>query len=132
MDKITESNKWIEFAENDYEAATLLGKSHKPLLEIICFHCQQSAEKYLKAYIIKNEGEIKRTHNLGEILKDCIKYDTDFESIKDSCIDLTDYAVETRYPYPFEIDSNDMEKAITDMENIRNFVIGKIGGKNAD
>jgi len=132
MDKITESNKWIEFAENDYEAATLLEKAHKPLLEIICFHCQQSAEKYLKAYIIRNEGEIKRTHNLGEILKDCIKYDSNFESIKDSCIDLTDYAVETRYPYPFEIDITDMKKAISDMKNIRTFIIKKIGEANAE
>lgn len=126
MDKISESNRWIEFAENDYEAAILLEKNIKPLLEIICFHCQQSAEKYLKAYIIRNDGEVKRTHNLGEILKDCIKFDTEFEKIKDPCIDLTDYAIETRYPYPFELDVQDMKKAVNDMENIRIFVIEKI------
>lgn len=34
MDKISESNRWIEFAENDYEAAILLEKNIKPLIEI--------------------------------------------------------------------------------------------------
>lgn len=63
-------------------------------------------------------------------MKDCTKYDSDFEIIKDSCIDLTDYAVETRYPYPFEIDINDMKKAITDIENIRSFINKKFGINN--
>ncbi len=122
MDRISECNKWVNFAENDYEAATLLQKYNKQLLEIICFHCQQCVEKYLKAYIIKQNGEIKKTHNLEEILKICIKHNIDFKEIKDNCIDLSDYAVETRYPYSFEIDKNDMTKAIKDMEIIRTFI----------
>jgi len=39
---------------------------------------------------------------------------------------LTDYAVETRYPYSFEIDINDMKKAIKDVSDIRDFIIEKI------
>ena len=126
MDRNSEYNKWIEFAESDYEAIMLLEKSNKPLLEIICFHCQQCAEKYLKAYIIKNNGEIKKTHNLEEISKICTEIDEDFKQIKNQCIDLTDYAVETRYPYSFEIDINDMKKAVKDMEFIRDFLREKI------
>ena len=122
MDKISESKRWIEFAEKDYEAAILLESNPKPLLEIVCFHCQQSAEKYLKAFIIKNEGEIKRTHNLEEILRTCERIDIEFKEIRDNCIDLTDYAVETRYPYPFEINETDMKKAVYDMKVIRKFI----------
>ena len=126
MDNISESEKWIEFAENDYQAAVLLSKNVKPLLEIVCFHCQQCAEKYLKAFIIKNNSEIKLTHNLEELLKICVKIPDDFEFLKDNCIDLTDSAVETRYPYPFEINLDDMNKALKDMEAIRSFVRSKI------
>ena len=126
MDKFSESSRWIEFAENDYEAVKLLIVSSKPLLEIICFHCQQCAEKYLKAFIVKHNGEIKKTHNLEELCKACTVFDGDFAEIKDLCIDLTDYAVEIRYPYPFEIDSDDMKKAVKDMESIREFIRTKL------
>ncbi|MBU4486450.1 MAG: HEPN domain-containing protein [Candidatus Delongbacteria bacterium] len=125
MDNRTEVEKWIEFAENDYQAAVLLSKNIKPLLEIVCFHCQQCAEKYLKAFIIKSNSEIKQTHNLEELLKICVKIQNEFDSLIDNCIDLSDYAVETRYPYPFELDINDMNKALKDMESIRNFILSK-------
>lgn len=126
MDKISECTKWIEFAENDYEAVKLLSEITRPLIEIVCFHCQQCVEKYLKAFIVKNNGEIKKTHNLEELCKACIVIDDDFANIKELCIDLTDYAVETRYPYPFEIDIEDMHKAIKDLETVRNFFRRKL------
>jgi len=126
MDKISESAKWIEFAENDYEAVKLLIVSPKPLLEIICFHCQQCVEKYLKAFIVKHHGEIKKTHNLEELCKVCTVIDGGFIAISDLCIDLTDFAVEIRYPYPFEIDVDDMKKAVKDMETIRDFIRVKL------
>lgn len=126
MDNYRETAKWLEFAEHDYEAANLLSRQAKPLLEIICFHCQQCAEKYLKAYIIQNNSEIKRTHNLEELLKICSKADKEFNLIIDNCIDLSDYAVETRYPYPFEIEKADMLKALKDMEAIRAFIKSRI------
>jgi len=129
MDSKNEYLKWIEFAEKDYEAAKVLSKNVKPLLEIICFHCQQCAEKYLKAYIIQRNAEIKRTHNLEELLKTCTNIDKDFSNIIDSCIDLTDYAVETRYPYPFEIEKIDMLNAVKDMMIIRKFISEKLKDK---
>ena len=126
MDKNSETKRWVEFAENDYNAVVLLQNQNKPLVEIICFHCQQCAEKYLKAYTINTVGIIHKTHNLEEILKICIKNDIEFNIIRNSCIDLTDYAVETRYPYSFEVDIDDMNKAIEDMKIIRLFVKGKL------
>ena len=42
---------WVGKAEDDYRAAQLLALSSKPLHDQICFHCQQAAEKYLKALL---------------------------------------------------------------------------------
>jgi HEPN domain-containing protein len=40
--------EWIKKAEADHRAVERLGND--PLLrEVVCFHCQQAAEKYLKA-----------------------------------------------------------------------------------
>jgi HEPN domain-containing protein len=41
--------EWIRKAEEDYTAATVLARRRKhPTPSVVCFHCQQCAEKYLK------------------------------------------------------------------------------------
>ena len=55
-------NEWIRFAQMDYDAANNMAILHNPVpLEIVCFHCQQSAEKILKAYILAQAGALKKT-----------------------------------------------------------------------
>lgn len=45
--------EWLQYAENDLDAARfLLGMKPLPA-GIICFHCQQAAEKGLKAYLLQ-------------------------------------------------------------------------------
>ena len=40
---------WMKLAENDYVVAEHLFGTFRPMpIEIICFHCQQAAEKQLK------------------------------------------------------------------------------------
>ena len=40
--------KWVRKAEADREVAIQSSGSKKPLHDVVCFHCQQCAEKYLK------------------------------------------------------------------------------------
>ena len=50
MNELTE--EWVEKAEEDFDAAdVLLYGRDVPIAAIVCFHCQQCAEKYLKAYL---------------------------------------------------------------------------------
>ena len=44
--------EWLQIAYDDYDSAKYLfdRPSRKPL-EIICYHCQQSVEKSLKAFL---------------------------------------------------------------------------------
>ncbi|HQP48522.1 MAG TPA: HEPN domain-containing protein, partial [Spirochaetota bacterium] len=46
-------DKWIAIADKDLLTAELLLKSDVVVTETICYHCQQSVEKYLKAYLVK-------------------------------------------------------------------------------
>ncbi|HMB45731.1 MAG TPA: HEPN domain-containing protein [Candidatus Methanoperedens sp.] len=57
-----EGLKWFEYAENDFEAAKILSLQVKPKLEIVCYHCQQCAEKMLKGYIASKNGKLQKTH----------------------------------------------------------------------
>lgn len=50
MNELTK--EWILKAEQDFNAANLLMYAGEaPIPDYVCFHCQQCAEKYLKAYL---------------------------------------------------------------------------------
>lgn len=72
-------------------------KEYDDVTEIVCFHCQQAVEKYLKALLILNkEPNIPKTHNIDLLLNLCAKYDKEFLNFTGS--ELTTYAVDLRYP----------------------------------
>lgn len=118
--------EWVEIASQDLASAKYLVNMKPVPLEIICYHCQQSAEKYLKAFMAFKGLEIIKTHDLTALYKELIVMDETFESIKNECIDLTDFSVTTRYPYKLELDIKDMKKAIKDAEKIQSFITDKL------
>ncbi len=67
-------------------------------MEVVCYHCQQSAEKYLKSYLVLHGENPPRTHDLDELCKLCSETHDGFGKIADQCSDLTAYGVQTRYP----------------------------------
>ena len=116
---------WIEYANRDLASAKHLLTLIPIPVEIICYHCQQSAEKFLKAYLIFQNIAPKRTHDLEELFKECEKFDGNFSDIEDECSNLTDFAVNTRYPYELELTLEDTKRAIKDAEKIKEFILNK-------
>jgi HEPN domain-containing protein len=59
MNELNIVNEWLQISYEDYDTAKYLydTKQKKPF-EIICYHCQQSAEKSLKAYICANGVDV--------------------------------------------------------------------------
>ena len=117
---------WFEYAENDLEAAKILSVQLKPKYEIICYHCQQGAEKTLKGFIASKNGRLQKTHDLVVLCETCADYDPDFEQIITNCSDLTIYASEVRYPNILEIEDYQMQNAINDALIIKEFVLKKL------
>ncbi|KHE93558.1 MAG: HEPN domain-containing protein [Candidatus Scalindua rubra] len=125
MDNKDIANEWFKIAEADLSSAEFLQNMQSMPTEIICYHCQQSAEKYLKGFLALNSEEIKRTHDLVTLSKECRKYDEDFETIEEDCLMLTDYGVNIRYPFPLDINESDMKVDIKSAHNIKNYVLAK-------
>ena len=73
--------EWIELADNDYDSAILLNQAVRKHFEIICYHCAQSVEKYLKSYLIYKDIIPKKTHDLRFLNNLCIELNNDFEKI---------------------------------------------------
>ena len=88
-------NEWIQKAEKDLKTVGIL-QDYPDMTEIICFHCQQAAEKYLKVLLLSHDEEITKTHNIDYLLSLCTKFDDEFISYIGS--PLPDYAVNIRYP----------------------------------
>jgi len=91
--------------------------------EVICYLCQQSAEKYLKAFIFSQDIEPEKTHDLEYLLEICIKYNQEFSSLLSNAYILKRYAVLPRYPNELEINNDDMKNAISNAKKIQEFVL---------
>ena len=88
--------------------------------EIICYHCAQAIEKYLKGYLTFNDIIPQKTHNLLVLLELCIEKDNCFENIKTECGTMSRYANEIRYPHRIEIKVEDVNYSIKVAEKIKN------------
>jgi len=126
MDNKKFSEEWFLIADADLGSAAFL-QNMKPIpIEIICYHCQQSAEKFLKGFLASMGVEIAKTHDLPQLNIMCKALDEEFTQIEGQCLRLTDFGVMVRYPYPIDINFTDMEIALRDANEIKRFVSDKI------
>ncbi len=62
--------EWLRFANMDLNTAKHLFETMYPKpYEIICYHCQQAAEKFIKAIFVLTQKEIVKTHDLVVLAK---------------------------------------------------------------
>jgi HEPN domain-containing protein len=96
--KRDEIRAWIAKASQDLAAAEWLLASPEPLYGPVGFHCQQAAEKVLKAYLTWRNEPFEKTHSLVALVGKCLPFDTAFQSLRTAATTLTPYAVTSRYP----------------------------------
>jgi len=90
---------WLRKAQSDMVAMD--ASLNAGALDAACFHAQQAAEKYLKAYLIQADVEFPPTHNLVKLADLCREVESSFESLLPVVEPLTPYAVELRYDADF-------------------------------
>lgn len=94
-EKIAE--EWFKKASDDECAVRPLLQHAEAPLNIVGFHCQQMAEKYLKAFLISHKEMFPKVHALDLILQLCAKVDRSFEELKSDAVFLNHYYIDTRY-----------------------------------
>ena len=95
--------EWVRLAEQDLKLAELLSADVGKWKESICFHCQQSAEKFLKSLIVRRGARPLHLHDLRTLLQVARGPGVDLNGIDSCCWPLSRYAVEARYPDDDEI-----------------------------
>lgn len=97
-DRTAEVREWLEKAALDLRGARVDLAASPPLVEDALFHCQQIAEKVLKAFLVWNDAPIRKTHSIEEVGRACCAFDPTLEPIVDEAAPLTEYAWAFRYP----------------------------------
>jgi HEPN domain-containing protein len=109
------ARQWLAKARNDLLNADNNLASKEIPYDTVCFHCQQAAEKLLKAYLIANSHIPPITHDLLLVLEKILLMNTEAEKLRDALSILMPYAVEIRYPdglsMPTEADAKEARKA---------------------
>ena len=125
MDKKEEMlQQWLDKGKDDLRSAEYLSTMHHPTPdEIICYHCQQSAEKYLKGFIFSHDIEPDKTHDLEYLLEICQQYYAEFSTLSSKIDVLKRYAVSPRYPNELGITNEDTKTALSYAKSIQEFVM---------
>jgi HEPN domain-containing protein len=93
------ANEWVEKAEGDFIVAQREFRARKsPSYDAVCFHSQQSVEKYLKGLLQKLDIRFGKMHKLEELLDLLVPSKPLWESYRGELKKLSSYAVEFRYP----------------------------------
>jgi HEPN domain-containing protein len=112
------TKEWVRKAEADLAVVARIRRADPPLRDETCFHCQQAAEKYLKALLQEAVPAVPRTHNLLELLNLLLPHDATLKGLQRGLRSLRRYAVDYRYP-GFRANSRQAQAAIRHAERIR-------------
>jgi HEPN domain-containing protein len=108
---LAEAREWLARAEQDVQATRVVLAAPTPLPAIAAYHSQQAGEKALKAFLAAHNVAFRPTHNVNELLAQCITIDPDFVRFTVAAQTLTPYA--TRFRYPGSVLEPSMNEAAT-------------------
>lgn len=90
--------EWLDKADEDFRFAEENLQQGSTFYSQICFHFQQAAEKYLKAFIIARGLGFSKVHDLVYLLRLCSAHAPAFSGLEEDCVLLNAAYIETRYP----------------------------------
>jgi HEPN domain-containing protein len=119
-----EFEKWFRKAESDLLVIKNNLLSKEVPIDACCFHAQQAAEKYIKAYLVSKLINFPKTHDLRSLLNLCIAINNSFNIITEPAIRLSDFAIAPRYPDAFDdLTIDDAINAQKDAVEIKEFIL---------
>lgn len=122
--RLDEVREWLQKAEKDLLSARILLKHDPPVLETACFHCQQTVEKALKAFLVWKRVPFEKVHSLTYLLDLCEMHEPGFTDLRDMAENLAPYAIEVRYPGgDMQISQEEAQEALATAEVIWNFIL---------
>jgi HEPN domain-containing protein len=108
--RIAETAAWVQKSRKDLWRAEATLTLDPPDTEDCLFHCQQAAEKSLKAFLVWRDQPFRRTHDLVELTRQCTNLEPALSLALHGIGPLTRFAWEFRYPGESEAPSMDQAR----------------------
>jgi HEPN domain-containing protein len=96
------SKDWIKMARSSLGLAKCGKMNEDILFEDLCYQCEQTAEKALKAFLIFKKGFYLKTHKLHVLIKELENINCTIpKDIKNAAISFSPYARRSMFPFKF-------------------------------
>ncbi len=114
--------EWVAKAEEDLKtAAHLLKLGSSCPTATVCFHAQQCAEKYLKAYLVYRGTPFPKTHDIEDLVARLPSNAQPSLTVEEQAL-LTEYAVGPRYPGWRDVPLREARQAVALGRRVRKHV----------
>ena len=80
---------WMVKAWRDLETARRAAGGVPPFYDVAVYHCQQAAEKAVKAFLVHHAREYERTHDIEVLIDLASEVDSTFSVLADAADALT-------------------------------------------
>jgi HEPN domain-containing protein len=117
---------WLLKSHSDLHTAIQIGNLPDGHLDAGIYHCQQSAEKAIKGYLLFREVTFEKTHDLRKLIRQAESLAEQFQQFREAAAILTPYAVAYRYPDEaafVEPSREEFDEALKQAQAIYNFVL---------
>ena len=95
------TRKWVMKARRDLLSAKKLARGKESYLDTAIYHCQQTAEKVVKGWLVYHDLSFEKTHDLRLLVTMASEVEPKFTSWFEVAEQVSPYA--TAYRYPGEI-----------------------------
>jgi len=124
-----EAKAWLVKAWRDLETARRAAAGAPPFYDVAVYHCQQAAEKAMKAFLVHHGKTYEKTHDI-EVLTDLAgEVEASFSQLAEAADALTPYATRFRYPNatfavePLPVES---DEALQHAQTVYDFVVARL------
>lgn len=119
--------EWIKKAEDNYISGLVFAHHHtRPVPDVICNQCHQSAEKYLKAFPVQHQIGFPKTLDLRQLEDLLSGIEPEVRLIDSDLHALNPYGIDIRYP-GLQATVAEAKEAIKAMKEVRKFVRARLG-----
>lgn len=119
---------WLLKAQHDLASAQKLASGIDPYFDTAIFHCQQSAEKALKGFLVFHDQPFEKTHDLERLLNLAKTFQEGLGNLFGEAELLSTYAVSPRYPDEdnVEPDREEFDRALAAARKIYEAVLTRL------
>ena len=123
--------EWLSKGKKNIEDAQFLLDNDRAL-ENVAFHIQQSAEKYLKGFLIHHGWKLEKIHDLVKLVEEAIKVDKSFSKFIKLMRKITNFYFESRYPVGYEVEytKEELKDSIKKIQELVDMIHKKLNFKN--